>query len=311
MGRRGRGRARQQLAELGSHGTADHRSPLAEARRMDGPLAELLALHSADTAEALQRVLVIPGRRKDTLPDDGAHAIAHAHGADADAEGLVESIVLAITNHRWERIAPPLLQRLVDDEVLDPGRADLLGFVLLESDVVTVTVPGSWLVDFYVQLREGAPGRLDPAKCYSLERRVTPQSHRWAASRSAGSREGIARVLRRALKMDSRHGAAAIRGLIDGTDDLPDAEALELLELAADWPAPDVRLAALKKLTARGLRSEALARAATDRAEQVRCWAERNRQIPLGAPAAAESEGPNRVLAAHAPATVVQASLFD
>jgi hypothetical protein len=150
------------------------------------------------------------------MPDQAADALARVHGTDL--EGLVESVVLAITNFRWRKIARPLLQRLVADEVLDPGRADLLSFALLESDVVGVTVPGSWLVDFYVQMRDDEPRRLDPARTYSLERHLTPQTHRWAAACHAGSREGIARVLRRALRMDSRHGAAAIRGLVDGTE---------------------------------------------------------------------------------------------
>lgn len=70
-------------------------------------------------------------------------------------------------------------------------------------------------------------------------------------------------MLRRALRMDSRHGAAAIHGLVDGTQGLDDAEALELLELAADWPAPGVRLAALKRLADRGPHSDALARPRT------------------------------------------------
>jgi hypothetical protein len=309
MGRRGRRRQRQQptLARLGAHGTGDHRGPLGEAWRLDGPLAELLALHDATSAQALQRVLVIPGRRTDTMPDQAADALARVHGTDA--EGLVESVVLAITNFRWRKIARPLLQRLVADEVLDPGRADLLSFALLESDVLGVTVPGSWLVDFYVQMRDDEPRRLDPARSYSLERHITPQTHRWAAARHAGSREGIARVLRRALRMDSRHGAAAIRGLVDGTVGLDDDEALELLELAADWPAPDVRLAALKGLADRGLHSDALARAATDRAEQVRRWAETNRQIPMLVTATGdEPESTSEVLGA-APSEV-QLSLF-
>lgn len=85
-------------------------------------------------------------------------------------------------------------------------------------------------------------------------------------------------MLRRALRMDSRHGAAAILGLIDGTEGLGEAEALEVLELAADWPSPAVRLAAFQRLASRGLRSGALARAATDRAAHIRRWATRNHQ---------------------------------
>lgn len=54
-----------------------------------------------------------------------------------------------------------------------------------------------------------------------------------------------------------------------------------MLELAADWPSPDVRLAALQRLASRGLHGEALDRAATDRAAHIRRWATRNRQMAM------------------------------
>jgi hypothetical protein len=240
-------------------------------------------LHGAGSPEQLQRVLVIPGRRTDTTPDEACWAFARAHGHDGT--GLVESVVLAVTNHRWQKVARPLLERLGKDGVLDDGHAGVLSATFLETDVVPVTVPGSWLAQFYVVQQRGAGyRRLDPARTYTLERHLTSQVRRWAAARHAGTQEGIARVLRLALRMDSRHGATAILGLVDGTEGLGDAEALTLLELAADWPSPDVRLAALKRLAGRGLGSEALDRAATDRAAHIRQWAADNRQISLVIP---------------------------
>jgi hypothetical protein len=69
MGRRARRRARQKQrrARLGSHGTGDRFGALLKAWVLDGPIAELVALHDAESPEALQRVLVIPGRRSDTV----------------------------------------------------------------------------------------------------------------------------------------------------------------------------------------------------------------------------------------------------
>lgn len=284
LGKRGRRRSRAQpaLARLGAHGTGDAAGALVEARVLDGPLAELVALHGAGSPVELQRVLVIPGRRTDTLPDEACWAFGRAHGEDDT--GLVESAVLAVTNHRWQKVARRLLERLAEEGVLDGAHADVLSVAFLEADVVPVTIPGSWLVEFYLQRRGEGYGRLDPAKTFTLERRLTPQVRRWAAARHAETREGIARVLRRALRMDSRHGAAAILGLVDGTDGLGDTEALQVLELAADWPSPDVRLAALQRLATRGLCSEALDRAATDRAAHIRRWATRNRQIAMAMP---------------------------
>jgi hypothetical protein len=313
MGRRARRRAREKprLARLGRHGTGDRFGALVEAWVLDGPVAELVALHDAKSPEALQRVLVIPGRRSDTVPDQAVWAFDRAHGDDDS--GVVESVVLAVTNHRWTTIARPLLERLTDEGLLDEGHAGQLGLCFLEADVVPVTVPGAWLVDFYVQQRGDDVGRLDPARTYTLARPVSPQVRRWAAGRFARDRDGIARVLRRALRMDSRHAAAAMLGLADASEHLGDADAIEVLEMASDWPAPPVRLAALKLLAARGRHAEALDRAANDRAATIRRWAARRRQACLPAPrqeASQETDSTGKP-APGLPAEPEQPSLFS
>lgn len=272
------------LARLGAFGTGDAAGALVEAWRLDGPMAELVALHGASSPVELQRVLVIPGRRSDTLPDQACRAFDRAHGGDD--RGLVESAVLAVTNYRWQKISRLLLERLVEDGVLQKEHIAALSTTLLECDAVPVTVAGSWLVSFYVQQRDDGLRNLDPAKTFTLNRPVAPQVRRWAAAHQAQSRGGIARVVGHARRMDSRHGAAAILGLVDASDDFADVEALELLEWAADWPAPAVRLAALQRLASRGSSSEALARAASDRAGSVRRWAARERQMSLTMPRA-------------------------
>jgi hypothetical protein len=250
----------------------------------------LVALHDAESPEALQRVLVIPGRRSDTVPDQAVWAFGRAHGDDDT--GMVESVVLAVTNHRWTTIARPLLERLTDDGPLDASYAGLLGLCFLEADVVSVTVPGAWLVDFYLQQRGDEVGRPHPAKTYTLARHVSPQVRRWAAACYARDRDGIARVLRRALHMNSRHAAAAMHGLVDASEHLGDADAIGVLEMAADWPAPAVRLAALKRLAVRGRHAQALDRAANDRAANIRRWAARHRQARLPAPRQEASQEP-------------------
>jgi hypothetical protein len=238
-------------------------------------------------------------------------AFDRAHGADDT--GVIESAVLAVTNHRWTTIAKPLLERLTDEGVLDESHADQLGLSFLEADVVPITVPGAWLADFYLQQRCDDVGRLDPAKTYTLERQISPQVRRWAAGRFAGGREGIARVLSRTLRMDSRHAAAAMHGLVDASDRLGDADAIEVLEMAADWPSPAVRLAALKRLAARARHAEALDRAANDRAATIRRWAARHRQTQLAAPRQHASQVADRVgeRTPALPAEPEQPSLFS
>lgn len=172
------------LARLGAHGTGDAAGALAEAWVLHGPMSELVALHGAGSPEELQRILVIPGRRTDTLPDEACWAFGRAHGEDGT--GLVESVVLAVTNHRWQKVARRLLERLGEDGVLDGGHATVLSAAFLETDIVPVTVPGSWLVQFYVQQQARATGA-------SIRRRPS----RWSGTSPRRCGAGRPRVTRR------------------------------------------------------------------------------------------------------------------
>ena len=312
MGRRSRRRARQEQLRIGAHGTGDRFGPLGEAWRLDGPIAELLALHEAETPAALQRVLLIPGRRTDTLPDDGVAAFVRAHRVDH--EGIVESAVLACTNHRWTGIARSLLESLVGAGLLDEGHTSQLVELLLEADGVAVTAPGRWLADFYLQRRDGRLQPLDLRESYTLHRPVAPQLRRWAAGRAAGDGDGVGRVLPHVAQMDSRNGAAAVLGLLDTVDHHDEATAAELLGVALGWPNPAVRLTALKRLAATGRQPEALERAAGDRAANVRRWAARNRQATLitatGSPDPALVDTDTDTADAGRPAEVLQPALF-
>jgi hypothetical protein len=142
-------------------------------------------------------------------------------------------------------------------------------------------VPGGWLVDFYLQKRADSLRRLDPAKTYTLRRQLSPQVRRWAAARRARDPGGIAHVLNRARQLSSRHAAATMLGLVDAAERLDNAVTSEMLEVAAEWPAADVRLSAFKRFAARGQQAHALDRAASDPAAKVRRWAARHRQTTL------------------------------
>lgn len=264
---------------LGPHGTGDQDGPLAEAWGLDGPLAEVAALYGADTPEALQRVLLIPGRRVGTQCDDAVAAFRHAYGEDTT--GLLECALLACTGRQWKNVGRQLLETLARHEVLDDGHLGSLAVIFLQTDRVAVTAPGAWLADYYVQVRDGGTHSLDPARTYTLRRPIGPQLRRWAARESVQQREDIGPVLARALALDSRHGAAVILGLLDATDRLDAETAAGLLDIGLDWPSPSVRLPALQLLAAAGRHAEALERAEGDRAAHIRRWAATHRQQTL------------------------------
>lgn len=292
MGKGARGRDRKQRERqprLGAHGTGDDAGPIIEAWVLDGSPGELVALERADTPEGLQRVLVIPGRSRDTRCDDAVDAFRCAYDGHDDA-GLVESVALACTQPRWKGVARPLLEGLVGGGMLGEGHVGLLADVFLHNNKVAVTAPGAWLVDFYLQQRHGEPRRLDPAKTYTLWRPLGLQLRRWAARESVGDRGGIGPVLARARELDSRHGAAVALGLVDATDRLDDATAAEVVDLGLDWPDPSVRLPALKRLAAAGRDDEAVDRAEGDRAAHIRRWAATHRQRTLPSPLSGASQ---------------------
>ncbi len=246
---------------------------------LDGPLAEFAALYGADKPEALQRVLLIPGQRVHTDCRDAVLAFRRAY--DGHTTALVECVVLACTHHRWRGVARRLLESLAEQGVLDEGLTGTLATLFLNADAIPVTAPGAWLVDFYLQQRDGELRRLDPAKTYTLRPPVAPQLRRWAARETVQGRDDIGPVLARALALDSRHGAAVALGLLDAADRLDTETAAGLVDTCLDWPAPSVRLPALKRLAAAGRDAEALERAERDRAAHIRRWAATHRQRTL------------------------------
>jgi hypothetical protein len=283
MGKQARRQAREQQSralQLGAHGTGDRHGPIVEAWMLDGPLAELVALHRADTPEALQRVLVIPGRRTDTDCHDAVRAFRRAY--DGDRAGLVEGVVVACCHHRWKGVARQLLEALVERGLLDEEQVGLLAALFLEADAdLAVTAPGAWLVDYYLQQRDGEPRRLDPARTYTLWRPVAPQVRRWAAREQVRQPDDVDPVLARAQALDSRHGAAVLLGLLDAADGLDADTAAGVVGIGLDWPNPSVRLTALQRLAAAGHQEAALERAQTDRAVRIRRWATTQRQLTL------------------------------
>jgi hypothetical protein len=115
---------------------------------------------------------------------------------------------------------------------------------------------------------------------------------RWAAAVRVATPDDIAPAVRAALRLDSRHAAAAVHGLVDATDRLDPDDAAGMLDIGLDWPTASVRLAALRRLIGSGRRDEALQRAARDPAAYIRRWAAKQRATPQHLPASEQVEAP-------------------
>jgi hypothetical protein len=258
------------VARLGAHGAGDPLGPLDAIAVISDRLADLRMRHEVDSPEALHRLLVVDHRLgRETLADGGCRLFMQAHAEDE--EGIAESVLLLCTDRRWRGVERRLLLQLSDC----PGVEDcleLLALVFLQASSAPVTVPGSWLLDLYAQVRDGEVRGLDPAKSYSIDRPIPPQLRRWASARTATSDDGIRTVLRRALGSDSRVAAALIHGLVDAAEHSDEQTKANLLDIGLDWPSPAVRLAALQGLARSGRTREAAERARRDAAAAVRAW---------------------------------------
>lgn len=279
MGKRNRRRERQAQIALGVRGTGDRHGPLGEMWGLDGPIAALVHLQAADTPEGLQRALLVPGRRRDTLPDEAVDAFTRAHAHDRATAPA--SALLLCGHRRFTGIARRILDGVAAAGLLDDTALDALADCYLSAEDPAVTVPGGWVVDWYVQHREGELRRLDPAKTYTIRLPVAPQLRRWAATRVARDAAGAAEVLRRAEALDSRHGDAAVLGLLDACDELDEQTAAVVLDRTVEWRSATVRLPALQRLAAAGDHAQALRRAQRDAAAHVRRWASQHRQPAL------------------------------
>lgn len=139
-------RNRQAQISLGVRGTGDRRGPLGEMWGLDGPIAELVHLQAADTPEGLQRALLVPGRRRDTLPDEAVDAFTRAH-ADDRATALASALLLC-GHRRFTGIARRILDGVVAAGLLDDTAVDALADRYLAAEDPAVTVPGGWVVDW-------------------------------------------------------------------------------------------------------------------------------------------------------------------
>jgi len=218
------------------------------------PLGEMVALMQAESLDELYRRLVLwpPVRRKGWDALEGWCLFHKFHQHDQD--GAATTAVLLVTDSRWHRAAGRLLEQITESGLVPAQHLDLLAesFVAAERRLYW-EAPDDWFTGPEIVIEFGGDG---PEPCVDdapqeergptvVPRVVRPPLRRWAAARlveADPSRWGP--LVARAGELDSRGGAAVMRGVLDVADVLVPKARGALVAMASVWTTKDVREAA-------------------------------------------------------------------
>lgn len=221
------------------------------------PLEELMGLMEAQSLDDLYRRLVLwPRARRNTWDAFEPWCIFHRFH-ERDQDGAVTTAVLLVTDDRWASAAGRLMAQIADSGLVAAEDLDLLAETFLSAGKrVFWEAPDEWFRGgTAIALEPEGPDVVDPPPPdeeegpYVASREVWPPLRRWAGARLAGSSPARwPALVQRARELDSRGGAALMRGLLDSVDVLEPKVRRVLLDLAADWPNKVVREVAKEKL---------------------------------------------------------------
>lgn len=174
-------------------------------------------------------------------------------------DGAVATALLLVTDHRWRKAAGRLMRQIDESGIVRPEDLDVLAQTfLVAGPQVYWEVPGQWfdgpavIIDIGPQSVDDEPKESSGEGPVIVARDVRPPLRRWAAGRLVRADSGVwGQLVRRAREMGPRGGAAIVRGVLDGVEDLTPAARTAVLTLATEWPQRDVREAAAEITNAR------------------------------------------------------------
>lgn len=221
------------------------------------PLGELMSLMEAESLDDLYRRLVLlPRARSNTWDAFEPWCIFHRFH-EHDQDGAATTAVLLVTDDRWGNAAGRLMAQIASSGLVPAEDLDLLAETFASAGKrVFWQAPVEWFRGgTAIALEPEGRHVVDPPPPdehegpYVAAREVRPPLRRWAAARLASSNPARwPGLVQRAHELDSRGGAAVMRGLLDTVDVMEPKVRRVLLDLAAGWPNKGVRRAATEKL---------------------------------------------------------------
>ena len=242
-----------------------HRSVVQTARSVSAldveddwpPLDDLVALHTADDAGELHRRLLCFGDGGGNKADEfEPWCLLHKFHKD-DSDGAVVTALLLLTDGRWHNVTGRLVRRIEESGLVPDDQLDLLAQTFLAAGPqVYWEAPGGWFDGPAIVLDADRPDAIDVTEHEEpsgaddgpvvFAREVRPPLRRWAAARAVRADPSCwGALVRRALQVDPRGGAAIIHGLVDSVDLLAPATRTLVLNLAETWPQRKLREAAM------------------------------------------------------------------
>lgn len=252
----------------------------------DEGLSEVLALWTAENAEALHQVLVLHPPVRQSSDAFEPMALLQKHHATEPATSATTAMLL-LTDRRWQGGVSHLIRRIAESGILDEKELDFLASMFLAADdAVFWPIPDGWFSGETVSIALEPDGEGDVVDEDETEgpvvarREVWPPLRRWAAAHEL-QREPVRweALLARVGQLKARHAAAVIAGLVDGIDALElDAQSV-LIEQVVRWPEHGVRRQALELVVEREGPERAYALAKNDPSRRIRSWAESLRDL--------------------------------
>lgn len=276
----------------------------------DGRFEEMVALWTADSADELQRALLL---RLPVLGDshDAFEPLMLLRSAHRDRpDGAAQTAFLLLTDPRWRRATSRLVRAIDESGLVPEEHLDLLARAVLAANNNTLywKAPAEWFDGPEIALPPRAAKRRRNQRTkpddapVMVARQIQPPLRRWAAARLLRADPSFwGGVVQRARELDPIAAAAVVAGLVDAADALTPAARDVVLELALAWGARAPRLAALDQLARHGQPERARQLARHDPDAAIRRWGNKlaarphlplprpPRQVDIATPAAPET----------------------
>lgn len=179
------------------------------------------------------------------------------HFHNDNPEGAVATALLLVTDRRWRNATGPLIRQIHESGLIPPDDLDVLAQTFLAAGPqIYWEVPGEWFGGPGITIDLGPDSVDDDADGEEPEdssgdspvvvaRDVRPPLRRWGAGRIVRADPGMwGQLVTRAREIDTRGGAAIVRGVLDSADGLTPSARAAVVKLATTWPQRDVREAA-------------------------------------------------------------------
>lgn len=279
---------------------------------MINPLADLLAVSGAESADDLWRWLVtVPGTVAEANTFFAEIAFERLHRDEP--QDAWRTAALLCTDSRWRNVARRLVRFVEASGLVDEEDLGELAVAFTVDDDYRWEVPDDWLADGTVVVAE-PPGVGESRPTVVVARPIPPPLRRWGADFAVRHEIlDVGQALDAVAELPARAGDQVLLGLLDAGPVLSPGARDAIIELGVTWTSGTVRLGALEQLAGRDGPDAAALRAARDRNAKIRRWGAalvRPDHRPGGRrhPGEAATESAAGVEAEEPPA---QASLFD